>query len=354
MQLRRIGWNHQHAELFSSQFEYPLQPARVAREDRGRFLVLSDLGEARAQVSGRLRHTSTDRPAVGDWVAVRVSDQETRATIHGILPRKTVFARTAAGRTSETQVLAANIDVVFLVTDLDGDFNLRRLERYLTLAHQTGAEPVIVLNKMDLEGDLDLRVRQVEGIAMTEPIRAVSAKTGAGLDALKHHLGPGRTGAFLGSSGVGKSTLVNRLLKEERLVTREVRADDGRGRHTTTHRELFLLPGDDGIVIDTPGLREIQLTGVDLGGSFPDVEDLARECHYRDCRHEGEPGCGVQRALEVGAFDPARFESYLEQRRELAYQERRRDQRARQEEEGRWRSIAMWHRKLKKHRPKGR
>ncbi len=354
MQLRRIGWDQRYASQFESNFHSPLQPARVAREDRGRFLILGESGEARAQVSGRFRHTSTDFPAVGDWVAVRVRGDEGRATIHSILPRRTVFSRTAAGETSRTQVLASNIDVVFLVVGLDGDFNLRRLERYLTLAHQSGAEPVIVLNKCDLADDLDLRIRQVEGVAMTEPIRVVSAMTGVGCEVLAQHLGPGRTGAFLGSSGVGKSTLVNRLLGEERLATSEVREDDSRGRHTTTRRELFLLPGDGGIVIDTPGLREIQLTGDDLGGSFSDVEKLARECRYRNCRHEDEPGCAVQRALVEAVLDPARFESYLEQRRELAYQARRQDQRLKQEEEGKWRSIAMWYRKNKKQNPKGR
>jgi ribosome biogenesis GTPase len=354
MQLRQFGWTHHHAEQFNREFDSPLEPARVAREDRGRFLLLGEFGEARAQVSGRFRHTSDAHPAVGDWVAVRVREAEGRATIHGILPRRSVFERSAPGDTSRTQVLAANVDVVFLVSGLDGDFNLRRLERYLTLAHQTGAEPVIVLNKIDLEDDLDLRIRQVEGIAMTEPIRAVSGKTGAGITALQHHLGPGRTGAFLGSSGVGKSTLVNRLLGEERLEVQEVRADDSRGRHTTTRRELFILPGDGGIVIDTPGLREIQLTGDGLSGSFADVLELAEDCRYRDCRHEGEPGCAIQQALAEGTFDPARYESYLEQRRELAYQERRSDQRKQKEEEGKWRSIAIWYRKTQKQNPRGR
>jgi ribosome biogenesis GTPase / thiamine phosphate phosphatase len=354
MRLSRLGWQSTHADHFNHEFNPPLEPARVAREDRGRYLVLGEFGDALGQVSGRFRHTSADRPAVGDWVAVGLSGTKGRATIHGILPRKTEFARTAAGRTSETQVLAANLDVVFLVTGLDGDFNLRRLERYLTLAHQTGAEPVIVLNKCDLEDDLDLRVRQVEGVAMTEPILVVSGRTGAGLERLTTHLGPGRTGAFLGSSGVGKSTLVNRLLGEEGLPTREVREDDSRGRHTTTRRELFLLPEDGGIVIDTPGLRELQLSGEDLEGSFSDIAELARECRYRDCRHEGEPGCAVQRALQEGTFDPARYESFLEQRKELAWQARRRDQRAQKEEEGKWRSIAIWYRKSQKHNPKGR
>jgi ribosome biogenesis GTPase len=354
MQLRRIGWDARYAEQFESGFPAPFQPARIAREDRGRFLILAESGEFVAEVAGRFRHTSADHPAVGDWVAVRVRGDEGRATIHGILPRRTVFARTAAGETSRTQVLAANLDVVFLVTGLDGDFNVRRLERYLTLAHEAGVDPVIVLNKSDLADDLDLRIRQVEGVARTEPIRTVSALTGVGCDALAHHLGPGRTGAFLGSSGVGKSTLVNRLLGEERLLTRSVREDDSRGRHTTTRRELFLLPEDGGVVIDTPGLREIQLTGDSLGGSFADIEQFAAGCRFRDCRHESEPGCGVRSAIESGALDPARFESYFELRRELAYQERRQDQRLRQEEESKWRRIARWHRKTQKQHPKGR
>ena len=354
MQLRSIGWTDSCAVQFKEAFDTGLLPARVAREDRGRFLVLGEFGDASAQVSGRFRHTSADRPAVGDWVAVRLHEGEGRATIHGILPRRTIFTRAAAGETSRTQVLAANVDVVFLVSGLDGDFNLRRLERYLTLAHQTGAEPVIVLNKSDLAEDLDLRVRQVEGVAMTEPIRTVSATTGAGCEALMYHLGAGRTGAFLGSSGVGKSTLVNRLLGEERLVTNAVRGDDSRGRHTTTWRELFILPGDGGVVIDTPGLREIQLTGDGLGGSFTDIGEFARDCRFRDCRHENEPGCGVQSALENGALDPARFESYLEQRRELAYQERRQDQRLREQEVAKWRRITMWYRKTQKQNPRGR
>lgn len=354
MQLRRIGWDQRYAEQFQTEFDASLTPARVAREDRGRHLIFGDFGDATAQVSGRLRHVTTDRPAVGDWVAVQLREAEGRATIHGILDRRRAFVRTAAGETSQLQVLASNIDVVFLVTGLDGDFNLRRLERYLTLAHQTGAEPVIVLNKSDLANDLDLRIRQVEGVAMTEPIRAVSAATGDGCAVLGHHLGPGRTGAFLGSSGVGKSTLVNRLLGTEVLATSEVREDDSRGRHTTTRRELFLLPDDGGIVIDTPGLREIQLTGDGLGGSFADISEFARDCRFRDCRHEDEPGCAVQAALAEGSLDPDRFESYLEQRKELAYQQRRQDVRLQKEEEGKWRSIAMWYRQQQKQNPKGR
>jgi ribosome biogenesis GTPase len=239
------------------------------------------------------------------------------------------------------------VDIAFLVTGLDGNFRLRRIERYVTLAEESGAEPVVVLSKADLADDVFLRIRQAEGAAPLCPVLAVSAVDGTGLAALAGWLGPGRTGAFLGSSGVGKSTLVNRLLGEERLATKEVRADDDRGRHTTTRRELIVLPGDCGVVIDTPGMREIQLRGDEssLAGSFAEVEAFAAGCRFRDCRHEDEPGCAVHRALADGDLDPDRYESYVEQRRELAYQERRRDDRLRRAEEDRWRRIAIWRRK---------
>ncbi len=257
-----------------------------------------------------------------------------RGLIHAVLERRTAFIRKTAGELTEAQVVAANVDTVFLVTGLDGDFNLRRIERYLTAAWESGASPVIVLNKSDLRDDLAEVAEAVEAIALGTPVAVVSARDGANLDSLRRHLRPGKTAALLGSSGVGKSSLINRLLGEELLPTGPVREDDSRGRHVTSRRELIALPRG-ALLIDTPGMRELQLwaDGGSLAHAFDDVESMAARCRFADCRHEREPGCAVREALASGALDLARFESYLKQRRELRHLALKQDSRARRQAE---------------------
>lgn len=356
MNLTELGWAPHFAEHFGPFREQGLAPGRVAREERQHYLVCAEHGELAAEVAGRLRHEAASRaelPAVGDWVAVAARPAEGKATIHAVLPRTSAFLRKVAGSHTEEQVVAANVEVVFLVSGLDDDFNLRRIERYLALAWESGARPAIVLNKADVCPDVEARVAETESVAVGAPIHALSATEGLGIEALEAYLGPGRTAAFLGSSGVGKSTLINALLGEELLATAPVREDDSHGRHTTTHRELIVLPGR-GLVIDTPGMRELQLWGDrdTLSQGFEDVEALAAACRFRDCAHRGEPGCAVQAALADGTLAVGRWQSYLRLQRELRHLERRRDERARRTEEGRWKQIAKWQRARQKQRRK--
>ena len=332
MSLTDLGWN-EHFE--QHRLDEGLVVGRVAVEHRGAYAVYTDGGEAWAELAGKLRYEATGRgelPAVGDWVAVQPRP-EGRATIRAVLPRRTKISRKVNLGQSEEQVLAANIDTIFLVSSLNRDLNIRRIERYLATAWESGAEPAIVLNKADLcpvEERAEL-ITAVEAVAFGVPIHTVSAITGEGIDELPPYFGPGRTVVLLGSSGVGKSTLINRVLGTEQLETREIRAGDGRGRHTTTHRELIVVPSG-GIVIDTPGLRELQLWGEGsdgggLGEAFHDVTELAATCRFSDCRHETEPGCAVRAAIGSGALPAERLESYRKPQRELARLERRRDAR---------------------------
>jgi ribosome biogenesis GTPase len=263
--------------------------------------------------------------------------------VHALLPRRSCFVRKEAGARTEAQVLAANVDVAFLMAGLDRDYNLRRLERYLILAWDSGADPVIVLNKADLCAEVAARVAQVEGIACGAPAYPVSARAGTGLEPLRGHLGPGRTGVVLGSSGVGKSTLINRLAGRPLQAVGALRAGDGKGRHTTTHRELVLLPGG-GMLIDSPGMREIQLW-VDEDGLkdiFGEIEDLARGCRFRDCRHEQEPGCAVREALRDGRLEEERLVSYQKMQRELRHLAARQDEKARLQEKERGKRLSRW------------
>ena len=351
MSLGLLGWNSKLDDAFHHHRDQGLTPARVAREDREGYVLLTDAGECPARLSGRLRHDARgplDRPAVGDWVAVDLAGGPP-GMITGVLPRASAFVRKVAGETTAEQVVAANVDAVFLVAGLDGDFNPRRIERYLAAAWESGALPVVVLNKADLEPDLEARIAMIESVAIGVPVVALSALTGAGLAALAPWLAPGRTVALLGSSGVGKSTIVNALMGETRQATNMVRADDSRGRHTTTRRELVRLPGG-GLLIDTPGMRELQLWGGEsgLGEAFPDIAELARECRFRDCAHAAEPGCRVREAVERGGLDPARFESWRKLQRELRRLALRQDARARAREVSKWKSIT----RSMRHHPK--
>lgn len=355
MNLQKLGWIPFFENSFK-QIERPgLIPARVAREHKELYIVFSEMGELTAEVSGRYRHetqTRADFPRVGDWVAVSARPQENRATIHALLDRKSSFSRKAVlaggpkygdGKIQE-QVLAANIDTVFLVSGLDGDYNLRRIERYVAVAWDSGANPVIILNKADLCENIEQCMEEVEAIAIGIAIHAMSALDGEGLDLFRQYIKEGKTAAFLGSSGVGKSTIINGLLGEERLKTSSVREDDSRGRHTTTHREMILLP-EGGIVIDTPGMREIQMWDDDdgLSRAFGDVEAIMTQCRFSDCSHSEEPGCAVRQAIEDGSLDSGRYHSYLKMLKEMKHLAIRKD-RAAQRREGR-----AWGRKIRQH-----
>ncbi len=323
-------------------------------------MVISAQGERWAEPSGRLRHAAQSRadlPAVGDWLAIAPRSGEVAATILAVLPRRSRFSRKAAGGAADEQVIAANIDLVFLVAGLDGDFNPRRLERYLACAYDSGASPVIVLNKSDLCADPDAALQEVRSIATGVPVHAVSAAQGLGIDDLKRHLAAGKTAVVLGSSGVGKSTLINALLGEDRQQTGLTNQHHGQfhGHHTTTHRELILLPAG-GLLVDTPGLRELALWTTDdrhLGDAFDDIERLSRSCRFRDCSHGSEPGCAVRDALRSGVLDPARFENYLKLQREQHYLEARQDKRLQQADRARWKQIAKLQKQVYKMRQKG-
>jgi ribosome biogenesis GTPase len=298
---------------------------RVALAQREQYRLITEMGELAGEPCGALWFRSADAaamPVVGDWVAARVVGPG-QALVEAVLPRRTCFSRRAAGKREAEQALAANIDLVFLVCALDGDFSPRRLERYLTLAAEGGASPVVVLNKSDLCDDLADRMRQTAAVARDAPVVVTSTLGGPGVEDLRAFLAPGRTVALLGSSGVGKSSIVNALLGEERLRTAEVRAQDSKGRHTTTHRELMALPGG-GALIDTPGLRELQLwaSGESVDETFDEIAAAGAACRFRNCSHHGEPGCAVQEALDDGAISAERWQSYQKLRAEAAWHER--------------------------------
>jgi len=321
--LPSLGWNSHFESEFAVHKDHGYRAARVALEHRGSYRIYSELGELPAILTGRLRfnaESAAELPAVGDWVAINAPKDEKRAQIHAVLPRRSKFSRRAAGTETQEQIVAANIDTVFLVQGLDDDFNARRLERYLVAAYDSNASPVVILNKTDLCESVEQKVRETEVVALGTPVLAISSIEGVGLEQLDQYIGPGLTVAFLGSSGVGKSTLINRLIGEEVQKTAEVRESDSRGRHTTTHRELIVLRSG-GLLIDTPGMRELQLwdAGSSLGETFGDVESVAAACYFSNCSHDTEPGCAVREALASGALDRDRYESYVKLEKELEY-----------------------------------
>jgi ribosome biogenesis GTPase len=343
LDLGALGWSN---ELAAS-LEPGCIPGRVVAAHRAAFDVACDGAVVRTRLPGRLAHFESVDVAVGDWVGLR------DGLIRSVLPRRSALVRSAAGLTSESQTLAANVDVAFVVTSFGPDLEPRRLERYLVTVWESGASPEIVLTKADRFADVGAMVAEVEAVAVGVPVWVVSAVTGAGVVEVRARVGPGRTAVLVGSSGVGKSTLVNLWLGEELLATSETRADDDEGRHTTTRRELLLLPGG-GIVVDTPGIRELQLWDVAASGAleeaFSDVEELAATCRFHDCAHGVEPGCAVQAALVDGSLPRERYASWQKLQRELRSIAIRADARLRKEERKRWHQVTKEARMRTRHR----
>lgn len=353
MHLISLGWNNFFEQSFQAYLPQGYLPGRIAVEHKDAYLVYSEQGELLAEITGKFRHRaaqSQDFPAVGDWVVLRVQESAKSATIHAVLPRQSKFSRKTIGSKTEEQIIATNIDTVFLVSGLDSNFNLRRIERYLVLAWESGATPVILLNKADLCQDIESCVTAVEAIAFGTPIIVLSAAQNQGLEDLQPYLERGKTVALLGSSGVGKSTLTNQLMGCQQQKVQQVREGDDKGKHTTTHRELLLLP-TGALLIDTPGMREIQIWAKQEEGlqeTFSDIETFAERCRFRDCRHENEPGCAVQTAIHEGSLDFKRFLSYQKLQKELKHLAIKQDQKASLAEKERWKKI---HKALR-HNPK--
>jgi len=354
MNLIDLGWNENFAKAFEVHRAAHFHPARVVVEHRGGYILLAESGELTGETSGKLRHsieTPADLPAVGDWVAVQISPHSNQAIIHAVLPRHTAFSRQTAGKRSDEQVLAANIDVVFVVVSLGRAPNLRSIERYLAIAWESGAQPVVVLTKSDLCAHTESYLASVTAAAGKAPVLAVCSLTGQGMEDLKAFLPPAYTAAVLGPSGVGKSTLINRWCGKIAEVTQSVRESDQKGRHTTTQRHLVLLP-DGGLIIDTPGLRELQLWegGVGIESAFDDIEEIALQCRFSNCQHDQEPGCAVRSALENGQLEEGRFESHQKLKRELKHFQNKYDKSAQAEEKQRMRASTRFLRNVSKKR----
>lgn len=342
--IEQYGWNITWQEKISVSGI----PGRITLEHKNIYRVVTDNGEWLCTLSGKFRHEHlhNEFPAVGDWVMVEQMPGEEKGIIHSVLPRSSQFSRKAAGETSDIQMIAVNVDYVFLVMSLNHDFNIRRLERYLIAAWDSGANPVIVLTKKDQCDDLEPFLNELESVAFGVPSFAVSSVTGEGIDELQKLLAPNLTGALLGSSGVGKSSLINALSGSELMAVQDIRTDDSKGRHTTTHRELVRLPLG-GLLIDTPGMREFQLGDYEEGveSGFSDVEQFADECRFRDCQHGDEPGCRVQEALLSGELPQERYRSYVKLKRELAHIERKSDAAAQKAARNKWKQITKDSRK---------
>lgn len=337
--LEQYGWNTNWDEKMPSKGI----AGRVLLEHKHLYRVITNEGEWLCSLSGKFKFDQHREayPSVGDWVVLEQMPGEEKGIIQEVLPRISQFSRKVAGSTTEIQIIAVNVNYVFLVMSLNHDFNLRRLERYLLAAWDSGATPVVVLTKKDTCDDLAYYINEVESVAFGVDVFAVSSVTGEGIDNLANLLSAGKTGALLGSSGVGKSSLINALSGNEVMAVSDIREDDSKGRHTTTHRELILLP-TGGLLIDTPGMREFQLwdTSDGISASFKDIEELGEECRFRDCKHEKEPGCAIQEAIDTGALKQDRYKSYLKLMRELAHIERKNNAIAKKAEESKWKQIS--------------
>lgn len=321
MELVALGWNSFFADAFAEFGRRGLLPARVVGEDKLHYTVVGEAGDLLAVISGKVHHrrgTDGRLPKVGDWVAIALQSGDKRAIIHAVLPRRTTLTRKVTGREIREQVLATNLDTAFIVQALDATLNFRRLERFLVMVLEGGVQPVVVLNKADLCSDLEASVAEARAVAGNSPVVVVSAKTRKGIGELRKLIPPGATVGFIGTSGVGKSSLINRLLGEVTQPTIEVRAGDSKGRHSTTWREIIPLP-DGGLVVDTPGMREFHMWLADggLDEAFPDITGLAATCRFRDCTHREEPGCGVKAAVAAGGLPRERHASFLKLNSEL-------------------------------------
>ena len=353
MNLAHYGWDDRLAASFRDQEAAGHVPVRISLQVGSHYLVLTEIGEIPAVSTGRLRHdaiTPEDLPVVGDWAAATILEETVpKAQIHAVLPRRSLFCRKEAGGRTAAQPVAANVDIVFIAVALDNDYSLNRIERYLALSLDCGASPVVLLTKLDACTDSKSKTDEVRERMPGVPVIAISSVDGTGIDMLDEHLKPGITCALLGSSGVGKSTLINYLLGAEVQKTREVRFADDKGRHTTAHRQMFVLQSG-AMIIDTPGMRELQLWDAREGvrETFQDIAELSRECRFPDCRHVDEPGCAVLTALGNGLIDPARLENYRKMTRELDYLSLRQDEGAARLERARWKGIAKQIKRMKK------
>ncbi|MCE5299271.1 MAG: ribosome small subunit-dependent GTPase A [Spirochaetia bacterium] len=331
MELIELGWDAKYEAAFTALKTQGLEPARVIAEHKERYVIAGYFGDMPAEVTGKFMHAAdkpSDFPKTGDWVAVSVFKDENKAIIHSVLPRRTCFSRKAAGRKTEEQVIDVNIDILFIVRGLDGNYNPMRLLRYCSALQGTGIEPIVVLNKSDIRPDSEKVLQETTQILQTVKTVPVSARTGAGLEALKAILGRGKTFALAGSSGAGKSTIINALAGGVIAKTGKVRQADSRGRHVTVTRQLYML-GEYGMLIDTPGMREMGLWATDAGGpAFDIVEEYAKKCRFRDCTHNSEPGCAVRDAVEAGEIPQKVFASRLKLKREAEFNAAKADEKA--------------------------